>query len=99
MAAVADDMHALGLGFGMYSDAGKYTCAGYAGSLGYETVDANTWADWGVDYLKYDNCFNEGQAGNQLISRTRFVDTTSKYNMRGLAMLINIKICDNGCSP
>jgi hypothetical protein len=35
MAAVADDLHALGLGFGMYSDAGKYTCGGYAGSLGY----------------------------------------------------------------
>ena len=53
----------------MYSDAGKYTCGGYAGSLGYETVDANTFASWGVDYLKYDNCYNEGQAGNQLISK------------------------------
>lgn len=72
MAAVADDLHALDLGFGMYSDAGKYTCGGFAGSLGYEEVDANTWASWGVDYLKYDNCFNEGQAGNQLISRTRY---------------------------
>jgi len=71
MAAVADKLHALGLGFGMYSDAGKYTCGGYAGSLGYETVDANTFASWGVDYLKYDNCYNMGQAGNQLISSTR----------------------------
>lgn len=72
MAGVADELHALGLGFGMYSDAGKYTCGGYAGSLGYETVDAKTFAGWGVDYLKYDNCFNEGQAGNQLISYTRY---------------------------
>ena len=71
MAAVADDLHALGLGFGMYSDAGKYTCGGYAGSLGYETVDANTFASWGVDYLKYDNCYNMGQAGNQMISEAR----------------------------
>jgi alpha-galactosidase len=71
MAAVADKLHALGLGFGMYSDAGKYTCGGYAGSLGYETVDADTFASWGVDYLKYDNCYNMGQAGNQLISSTR----------------------------
>lgn len=49
MATVADDLHALGLGFGMYSDAGKYTCGGYAGSLGYETIDAQTFAGWGVD--------------------------------------------------
>jgi hypothetical protein len=35
MAAVADDLYALGLGFGMYSDAGKYICGGYAGNLSY----------------------------------------------------------------
>lgn len=70
LAAIAD-IHALGLGFGRYSDAGKYTCGGYSGSLGYEPVDANTFASWGVDYLKYDNCYNEGQAGNRLISYTR----------------------------
>lgn len=45
---------------------------GYAGSLGHETIDAQTFADWGVDYLKYDNCYNEGQAGNQLITRNRY---------------------------
>jgi Alpha galactosidase A len=39
--------------FGMYSDAGEYTCGGYAGSLGYETIDANAFASWRVDYLKY----------------------------------------------
>jgi len=55
MAAVADDIHALGLKFGMYSDAGRYTCGGYEGSLGHEEVDAQTFASWGVDYLKYDN--------------------------------------------
>jgi alpha-galactosidase len=71
MAAVADDIHAVGLKFGMYSSAGKYTCGGYAGSLGFEEVDANTWAEWGVDYLKYDNCYHMGQAGNQLISQDR----------------------------
>jgi alpha-galactosidase len=71
MKAVADGIHALGLGFGMYSSAGKYTCGGYAGSQGFETVDATTFASWGVDYLKYDNCYNQGQAGNQLISYTR----------------------------
>lgn len=55
MAAVADDIHSLGLKFGMYSDAGRWTCGSYEGSLGHEEVDAQTFANWGVDYLKYDN--------------------------------------------
>lgn len=42
------------------SDAGYKTCAGRPGSLGYETIDANTYAAWHVDYLKYDNCNNDG---------------------------------------
>lgn len=54
MAAVAEGVHDLGLKFGMYSSAGKYTCGQYEGSLGHEDVDAQTWANWGVDYLKYD---------------------------------------------
>lgn len=44
-----------GLKFGLYSSAGTNTCQGRPGSLGYETNDANTYASWGVDYLKYDN--------------------------------------------
>jgi alpha-galactosidase len=52
MADVAEHIHQLGLKFGMYSSAGVYTCGQYAGSLGYETIDANNWASWGVDYLK-----------------------------------------------
>lgn len=44
MKKVADDIHDLGLGFGMYSSAGTYTCGRFAGSLGFEDVDAKTWA-------------------------------------------------------
>ncbi|PMD43670.1 glycoside hydrolase family 27 protein [Hyaloscypha variabilis F] len=90
MAAVANKLHALGLGFGMYSDAGKYTCGGYAGSLGYETVDANTFASWGVDYLKYDNCYNMGQAGNQLISSTRYEVMANALNATGRPILYSL---------
>ncbi|PMD64842.1 glycoside hydrolase family 27 protein [Hyaloscypha bicolor E] len=90
MAAVADQLHALGLGFGMYSDAGKYTCGGYAGSLGYETVDANTFAEWGVDYLKYDNCFNMGQAGNQMISSARYEVMANALNATGRPILYSL---------
>ena len=48
---------AAGLKLGIYSDAGPLTCAGYPGSRHHEEDDAQTWADWGVDYLKYDNCW------------------------------------------
>ncbi|KAK4184631.1 family 27 putative glycoside hydrolase [Podospora australis] len=53
---LADTIHGLGLKLGIYSDAGAETCAGYAGSLGYEAIDAATFSKWGIDYLKYDNC-------------------------------------------
>jgi len=52
----ADKIHALGLKIGIYSSAGTLTCALYQASLGYESIDAATWAEWGIDYLKYDNC-------------------------------------------
>src|SRR5690242_21386606 len=56
MKAVADFVHGLGLRLGLYEEAGTATCAGFPGSLGHETQDANLFASWGVDYLKYDNC-------------------------------------------
>lgn len=60
MKALADYVHAKGLKFGLYSDAGAKTCEGRPGSLGYETLDAQQYAAWGVDYLKYDWCSSEG---------------------------------------
>jgi alpha-galactosidase len=56
MQALGDYLHARGLKFGLYSDAGTHTCAGMPASQGYEDVDAQTFAAWGVDYLKYDYC-------------------------------------------
>ncbi len=56
MKALADYIHGKGLKFGIYSCAGVRTCAGYPGSFDYEFIDAQTFADWGVDYLKYDFC-------------------------------------------
>jgi alpha-galactosidase len=52
----ADYVHSKGLKLGIYSSAGDKTCAGYPASFGHETTDANDFAAWGVDYLKYDNC-------------------------------------------
>lgn len=59
--ALADYVHSKGLKFGIYSDAGTKTCAGRPGSKDHETQDANQYAKWGVDYLKYDWCNTEGQ--------------------------------------
>lgn len=58
MKAVADYVHSKGLKFGMYSCAGNLTCAGYPGSFEHEFVDAQTFAEWGVDFLKYDYCYH-----------------------------------------
>ncbi|KAG6625149.1 hypothetical protein CIPAW_16G076100 [Carya illinoinensis] len=59
--ALADYVHSKGLKLGIYSDAGTRTCSGtMPGSLGHEEQDAKTFASWGIDYLKYDNCNNDG---------------------------------------
>ncbi|KFZ09721.1 hypothetical protein V502_08532 [Pseudogymnoascus sp. VKM F-4520 (FW-2644)] len=57
ISGTADKIHALGLKIGIYSSAGTKTCAGYPASIGFEDVDAATFAAWGIDYLKYDNCY------------------------------------------
>ena len=56
MKALADYVHSRGLKLGIYSGPGPRTCAGYPASYGHEAQDAQTFAAWGVDYLKYDNC-------------------------------------------
>ncbi|MEV6011029.1 NPCBM/NEW2 domain-containing protein [Streptomyces sp. NPDC051976] len=73
---VADYVHSKGLKFGLYSSAGTKTCnsAGFPGGLGHEQQDANLWASWGVDYLKYDNCNNNG------------VDAQQRYKAMGDAL-------------
>ncbi|KAF8906165.1 glycoside hydrolase family 27 protein [Mucidula mucida] len=62
--ALGEFVHSLELKFGLYSDAGYYACdfvggtALYLGSLNFEAQDAKTFASWGADYLKYDNCYS-----------------------------------------
>ena len=60
MKALADYVHARGLKLGLYSDAGWKTCGGRPGSRGHEYQDALRYAEWGVDYLKYDWCETQG---------------------------------------
>ena len=67
MRAVADYVHSNGLKFGMYSCCGTHTCAGYPGSFEHEFQDAETFAEWGVDYLKYDNCYKPQQVNGEML--------------------------------
>ncbi|MBQ7783131.1 MAG: glycoside hydrolase family 27 protein [Oscillospiraceae bacterium] len=72
---VADYVHSKGLKFGMYSCAGTHTCAGYPGSFEHEFDDAETFAEWGVDYLKYDYCYKPSAA-----------DGANLYKRMGMAL-------------
>jgi hypothetical protein len=56
MKSLGDYLHNNGLKFGIYSSPGSTTCGGFLGSYQQEISDANTYASWGVDYLKYDLC-------------------------------------------
>ncbi|KAF9013154.1 glycoside hydrolase family 27 protein [Cyathus striatus] len=83
--ALSSYIHDLGLKFGVYSDGGVYACdfvggtAHYLGSLGHEASDASTFASWGADYLKYDNCY--------AVNSTDFVDDNPPISVRLLLPL------------
>jgi alpha-galactosidase len=78
-------VHSLGLKLGIYEDAGTATCAGYPGSLGHETTDANSFASWGVDYLKYDNCNNNGVS-----AQTRYTAMRDALKATGRPILFSL---------
>jgi alpha-galactosidase len=61
MKALGDYIHSKGLKFGIYSSPGPICCSGRLGSRDHEQQDADTWASWGVDYLKYDRCADDGK--------------------------------------
>ncbi|MFB9907650.1 NPCBM/NEW2 domain-containing protein [Allokutzneria oryzae] len=72
--AIADYVHGKGLKFGIYTSAGLKTCdaAGFPGAIGHEQQDADLFASWGVDYLKYDNCGDHlGQSAQQRYTAMR----------------------------
>ncbi len=56
MKGLAEGIHGMGLHLGIYSSPGPETCAGFPASYKFEQQDAKSYADWGVDYLKYDWC-------------------------------------------
>ena len=104
MKALADYVHSKGLKIGIYSGPGPKTCAGYAGSLGHEEQDAKMYADWGIDYLKYDLCsfipaVMEKQAPNDKPAQMRLMvaayDKMSK-ELKATGRPIVLSLCQYG---
>ncbi|UXX80986.1 glycoside hydrolase family 27 protein [Reichenbachiella carrageenanivorans] len=71
---VADYVHSKGLKFGIYTDIAEKTCAGMEGSLGFETQDAQTYAAWGVDYIKCDYCYAPKDVWTAVERYTKFIE-------------------------
>jgi len=87
--ALSDYVHSLGLRFGMYNDIGTNLCAGAAvGTCGHENVDAHSYIEWGVDFLKVDNCYYLWD------NATFSAGTNAKYTYA--PKIKSIRICGNG---
>ena len=86
---LADYVHSRGLKFGIYTDAGRRTCQGRPGTYGSEEIDARTFAEWGVDYVKEDWCYAEGL--DAPAQYARFRDALAKSGR-----LIVLSICEWG---
>jgi len=90
MAALADYVHARGLKFGLYSDRGTNTCAGRPGSYGHEAQDAATFAAWGVDFLKYDNCAIPAARNNETAMREDYTLMSNELRATGRPIVFSI---------
>jgi alpha-galactosidase len=78
MKALADYVHGKGLKLGIYSSPAEKTCAGYGGSFGHEEQDAETFARWEIDYLKYDWCQPGGTLDEMKESYAKMHDALKK---------------------
>lgn len=87
MKAFADYVHKKGLRLGIYSDAAPTTCGGALGSYGYEQKDANQFAAWGVDFVKYDYC---NAPSNVAEATKRYKAMRTAMNNTGRPMTYNV---------
>jgi len=88
---LADYVHSKGLKFGIYTCCGTKTCGGKPGSYGYEAIDAETYAEWGVDFIKEDWCYTDG-----LETQTQYSIMSDAIRASGRPMLLSI--CEWGVS-
>jgi alpha-galactosidase len=89
-------VHSRGLKLGIYGDSGTHTCSssGFPGSLGHEMQDARTWASWGVDYLKYDDCNVPASGHNAAATMARYRAMRDALAASGRAIVFSL--CEKG---
>lgn len=87
MKYVADRLHSLGLKAGIYSDAAASTCGGFIGSYGHEDTDAQAYARWGFDFLKYDYC---GAPQDSASAHRRYAAMRRALDATGRPFFLNI---------
>lgn len=85
--ALADYVHAKGLLLGIYSDAAPLTCGGFTASLNFEEQDAATFANWGIDYVKYDYC---GAPNIVVEAQARYRKMADAIRKSGRPMLFSV---------
>lgn len=96
MKGLADYIHARGLKLGIYSSPGPQTCAGYAGTFLHDRIDADTWAEWGVDYLKYDWCSYSGISRGDTRAELMYPYLKMKKALEGARRDILFSLCQYG---
>jgi alpha-galactosidase len=97
MKALGDWLHSQGLKFGIYSSPGPTTCGGYLGSYQHEEQDAQTYAAWGVDYLKYDWCsYSEVHQNDTSLSSYIKPYAVMQKALRAQARDIHYSLCQYG---
>ncbi|TFK37979.1 glycoside hydrolase family 27 protein [Crucibulum laeve] len=96
---LTDQIHALGMKAGIYSDSGWYTCQMYPGSFQNEDRDAKLFQDWGFDLLKYDNCavpFDEITRENIIGKYTRMSNAIANLSKSSGKPPILLSLCEWG---
>ena len=96
MKEMCNYIHSLGLKVGIYSSPGPKTCGGYEGSYTFEEKDAQHYAEWGIDYLKYDWCSYGGIAPNPTESQLKFPYKEMKKYIRKANRDIHYSLCQYG---
>jgi hypothetical protein len=96
MYALCAYIHSIGLKIGIYSSPGPKTCGGYEGSYTFEDKDAEAYANWGIDYLKYDWCSYGNIAPNPSIAQLKYPYQVMKKALRKVNRDIHFSLCQYG---
>jgi len=96
MKEMCNYIHSLGLKIGIYSSPGPKTCGGYEGSYSFEEKDAQHYAEWGIDYLKYDWCSYGGIAPNPTDHQLKFPYREMRKYIRKVNRDIHHSLCQYG---